>query len=726
MKRLAAILFLAFARLATAQPTTCDVVVPMNNYARGLALNRPVAFRMADTNHAVKIGTNVVFGYNVSVTPTNGIARVTLVRGLNYCCLIQGVAPICFPLSTNDPSPSLIGDLATNGLFAMGSYAPGLQVKEGRNITLTTNGSVVTIDADATAGGITNGQTSVSLGSGFTATNAITIQSGGSSPSITLIRPNTAFGSLILNSSTQLLASVPINGTFYGDGSELYQPGSNVTFSTNGSGQVTISSTGGVGGIQFTNDVNANGNSLTNLESVVLTGPGAGYIAVQNAASNTVISANGTNGYVTATKFIGDGSALTGVNGSGIPINNGNGTNTTFTGVVSFRDTNQNFLTTLEQTTGGEFYMEPDQGSGFNIGGPLFAWGNSARDDTGTNWLGGYTIAKNFFANNGMTTNVAILVPGPLTNTLMFSGGILTNIVAGTINCYAPSISVQPSNAENITNTSISLGVTASGTSPLAFQWYFTNGAPAWGSSTSSTYSTNSTTAKTNYYYVTVSNACGMITSSVASLDWTNGTSGGGGGGSALLVETFEGSNSGYDNAGWSGIGSPDPNYTTTPPEGSESLHCTTDPSGAVYTLSASQNTMTVYFQGRSDTIPGSEQVFFILQDTAASVNVVIIQLQSSGGLKVQEGSVKSASTVDGISAGVNYYFKLTWDKASAGATLEFSTTTTFTGSGNKFTSITGDDSTHQVKIVAPYKTGTQSTVYDNIKVYATDQGNYP
>ena len=45
-----------------------------------------------------------------------------------------------------------------------------------------------------------------------------------------------------------------------------------------------------------------------------------------------------------------------------------------------------------------------------------------------------------------------------------------------------------------------------------------------------------------------------------------------GGGATYLVQENFEGSNSGYDLTGWTGVNTPDPDYTTVHLEGAESL----------------------------------------------------------------------------------------------------------------------------------------------------------
>lgn len=103
--------------------------------------------------------------------------------------------------------------------------------------------------------------------------------------------------------------------------------------------------------------------------------------------------------------------------------------------------------------------------------------------------------------------------------TLSFGQIVMNNQVE----CVAPSISVGPTSQTQVTNTSLTITVTASGTAPLAYQW--TLGSSPVSGATTSSYATNSATAATNSYYVIVTNACGSITSSAAVLAWTNGAS---------------------------------------------------------------------------------------------------------------------------------------------------------------------------------------------------------
>jgi hypothetical protein len=149
----------------------------------------------------------------------------------------------------------------------------------------------------------------------------------------------------------------------------------------------------------------------------------------------------------------------------------------------------------------------------------------------------GNVVFSNWSFVNGLTTNVALLAPGPVTNTLQFYGGILTNVVGGQVSCTAPTISVQPANVTCITNTTTNFTVTASGTATLAYQWRtngvnVTNGIQYFGATAATLWASNVVIAQSNTAFtVVITNGCGSITSSVATLTVTNGTGGGGGNG---------------------------------------------------------------------------------------------------------------------------------------------------------------------------------------------------
>ncbi|WP_157772497.1 matrixin family metalloprotease [Lacunisphaera limnophila] len=102
----------------------------------------------------------------------------------------------------------------------------------------------------------------------------------------------------------------------------------------------------------------------------------------------------------------------------------------------------------------------------------------------------------------------------------------------------APGITTHPADATVTRGGSVSFSVTATGTAPLAYQWFFGD-SPIDGA-TSATYSlSNVTASQAGAYRVTVSNATGLVTSNTATLTVNTPApapappGGGGGGGGA-------------------------------------------------------------------------------------------------------------------------------------------------------------------------------------------------
>lgn len=85
----------------------------------------------------------------------------------------------------------------------------------------------------------------------------------------------------------------------------------------------------------------------------------------------------------------------------------------------------------------------------------------------------------------------------------------------------APSITQQPQGQSLQTGQTISLSVTASGTSPLAYQWNI-GGSAVNGATLNSFVKANAQVSDSGSYTVTVTNSAGSITSSVASVTVTN------------------------------------------------------------------------------------------------------------------------------------------------------------------------------------------------------------
>jgi len=96
----------------------------------------------------------------------------------------------------------------------------------------------------------------------------------------------------------------------------------------------------------------------------------------------------------------------------------------------------------------------------------------------------------------------------------IYSAGASGKCVTNT----APSILTQPTNNSAFSGTAISFSVAAAGTSPLTYQWIFNGTNDLLGQTTSSLPLANVQSSNAGNYSVTVSNAFGSITSSIATL----------------------------------------------------------------------------------------------------------------------------------------------------------------------------------------------------------------
>jgi hypothetical protein len=98
------------------------------------------------------------------------------------------------------------------------------------------------------------------------------------------------------------------------------------------------------------------------------------------------------------------------------------------------------------------------------------------------------------------------------------AGTVTSSPATLTVNAIKPAITTQPASQTVTLGQPATFGVTATGTGPLAYQWYM-NGVAISGA-TSNTYTTPPTTSSSNggLYTVTVANSAGSVTSNSASL----------------------------------------------------------------------------------------------------------------------------------------------------------------------------------------------------------------
>jgi subtilisin-like proprotein convertase family protein len=112
------------------------------------------------------------------------------------------------------------------------------------------------------------------------------------------------------------------------------------------------------------------------------------------------------------------------------------------------------------------------------------------------------------------------------------SGGSVTSAVAVLTVLVPPSISTQPANQSVTLGANTGFNVVASGTAPLSYQWQWygtnlSNGSQISGATTSALALSSVQATNAGGYSVIVTNVAGAITSSVASLTISSGTSAG-------------------------------------------------------------------------------------------------------------------------------------------------------------------------------------------------------
>ena len=95
--------------------------------------------------------------------------------------------------------------------------------------------------------------------------------------------------------------------------------------------------------------------------------------------------------------------------------------------------------------------------------------------------------------------------------------GSFTSAIATLTVWVPPAISIQPASRTNLTGTSASFSVTATGTAPLSYQWQSSSG-PISGATTSSLLLNNLQLSDAGNYFVVITNVARSLTSSAAAL----------------------------------------------------------------------------------------------------------------------------------------------------------------------------------------------------------------
>ncbi|MGH7971529.1 MAG: FG-GAP-like repeat-containing protein, partial [Limisphaerales bacterium] len=115
-------------------------------------------------------------------------------------------------------------------------------------------------------------------------------------------------------------------------------------------------------------------------------------------------------------------------------------------------------------------------------------------------------------------TNVQTAIAGNYTVVITNSQGAVTSAVATLTVLVPPSITKQPSSHNVLVGQSATLGVIATGTQPLAYQWTF-NAQPVAGATRSSLVFTSVQFSNAGVYTVTITNLAGSIPSEAAMLE---------------------------------------------------------------------------------------------------------------------------------------------------------------------------------------------------------------
>jgi hypothetical protein len=156
---------------------------------------------------------------------------------------------------------------------------------------------------------------------------------------------------------------------------------------------------------------------------------------------------------------------------------------------------------------------------------------------------------------------------------------------------------------------------------------------------------------------------------------------------SLLIDENFE--STGKPSPWDSNAGVPDWDNTSSPIAGAQDVKMGSAATCNIYAPLTPSSEMWVQFEMSLGNVPGSITIFGYLFDGpfAGSAEITVT---GTGNLKIGDGGGTSSATTDAMTAGVHYwvfFHALKGTGANAAYDVEFSTTSTRVGSGNKFQS---------------------------------------
>ncbi|MGC4023326.1 MAG: hypothetical protein QM734_15965, partial [Cyclobacteriaceae bacterium] len=288
---------------------------------------------------------------------------------------------------------------------------------------------------------------------------------------------------------------------------------------SNVSGAITINPTTAITTQPATNSVQFCQNTVATPLTVVVTGAGLTYQWYSNATNSNTggVAVSGA----TSSSFTPPTSTPSTVYYY-VAVNSPCGTVTSnVSGAVIISATT---LFTAQPSTASQSVCVNANGSPLSVTATGANLSYSLYSNTSNSNTGGTLIASGTYLTSWTPSSYT---PGTIYYYVVASGqcGTATSNPSGAIN-FTPitSITVQPSTTSQTVcqGSSISpLAVTATGTSPLNYQWYSnsyssnTDGVAISGAN-SSTYTPSSATTGTAYYYAIVNGPCGSVTSSVS------------------------------------------------------------------------------------------------------------------------------------------------------------------------------------------------------------------
>ena len=160
---------------------------------------------------------------------------------------------------------------------------------------------------------------------------------------------------------------------------------------------------------------------------------------------------------------------------------------------------------------------EPEDVTSLAGGTATFTVGASCSSPLTYQWFRGNLELPGATACSLTLNNVTVQDEGPYSVAVSSSEGSVTS-TAATLTVFTPPLIItQPASLSVAAESSASLSVVASGTAPLAYQWY-KDSAPLSGASSSTLAFAKTGTADTGSYTVVVANSAGTVTSSAATL----------------------------------------------------------------------------------------------------------------------------------------------------------------------------------------------------------------